>query len=235
MDSGLAGKINVSFESVHRLRRLNGLREPARDSERIRTGRSASVEVLALKSFSVNRDGGRLSVVALGHALLQLFIGGLLSATPHASLNTELVVTVGHSQRGTVLRAHNLLSNHVSGQVFLGELRPVPRIEVTLLASALLLLLLGLHLCGDLRSDFPFEVLGFQTDAGDLLCGVAAVAPSARGSLHEGGHPFAIDAAGRIVELLVNDGVLEIQVTFGDVLPNHGPKEAKKLTKLPLC
>jgi len=106
-------KVDVAFEARNRLSGLDWLRESPRDAKWIGAGLGRAIEILALNLISVNGDWRLLRVVALRDAGSQLLIGCLLGATPHATLNDQLVVSLGQRDFSAVLSPHDFLTDHV--------------------------------------------------------------------------------------------------------------------------
>ena len=106
-------EVDVAFEARNCLSALDWLRESPRDAEWIGAGLGRAIEILALNLISVNGDWRLLRVVAFRDAGSQLVIGCLLGAAPHAALNDQLVVSLGHRDISTVLSPHDFLTDHV--------------------------------------------------------------------------------------------------------------------------
>jgi hypothetical protein len=126
-------EVDIAFVSFYSFCAVDRLRESSGGTERIRAGRGRSIEILPLECLSVDGHWRCLSVVTLGHTMLELFIVALLGATPHSSLNDQLIISFNHGDSRSILCSHHFFADGVDSQIFGTMLGAVPGLEVTLL------------------------------------------------------------------------------------------------------
>ena len=71
---------------------------------------------------------------------------------------------------------HDFLADFVGAEVFFGEFATIPSVKEALVEVSVTLDLLVTDFIGDLFENLGFEILGFETDAGDRAGGVATSA-----------------------------------------------------------
>lgn len=156
----LSRKVNIALVTLYSLRAVNWLSEAASHAEWIGACRSGTIKILSLQRLSVNCHWRCFGVITMRNTALQLFISALLGATPHATLNNQLVIPLSHWHINTVLGPHDLLANCVAAQIFGAVLSTVPGLEVPLLPQFLLSIVFFFHLLSNLCCDHLLKSLG---------------------------------------------------------------------------
>jgi hypothetical protein len=221
-------KVDVAFVARNCFGALDWLRESPSDAKWISAGLGWAIEILALDLISVYGDWGLLRVIALRDTGSELVIGCFLSATPHATLNDQLVVSLSDRHISSVLSPHDFLANYVDSKILYWVLRAIPSIEESLLEQSFLLILFLFHLCSDLCSDHLLEGLSSETDPWDFRSWVTASAPVARGWLHV---CFDFSTVNTSVSVIENfsclNWIIEVQVTLGNMLSHDRSRKSE--------
>ena len=225
---GLFCEVDVSFVAEDGLRLVERLGKATGHSEGVRASSGGHVGVLAFKSFSIDGHRTSLGVVAAGDTSTELFVSVLSGTAIHTALNNKLFVTVGHGDELAILSLHDFAADNIRGEVLLVVCASVGGDEAADLALGGLIVGLGLLLGLYLGHDSSLKLLIFATNSGNFVGGVLSSSVVEAGGAHDFGLGFSVDAVSSAVENLVSvNGVLQVTVTLGNVLPHDGSKYSK--------
>jgi hypothetical protein len=144
----------------------------------------------------------------------------LLSSSPHALFNNEVLVTLLHAHKTSILSSHHFSSDNIGSHV-LGVVRSTTfGIEITDVFLGFFSFLHFFHLGIDLSLNFLFSSLVFTANTADSSSGVFAGSVLLVVGVEQLLVSFSIDSVYGIVETLALsvDRVFKIQVLLGDVL-----------------
>lgn len=219
----LSGEVDVALKRVDGTSSLHGLSHTSGKREGVGARGTRHVDILALQSFSVNGGGHLLGVVTLWNAFFKFIVSVLLGTVPHTCLNNQLIVTLFHGHAGAVLGGHHLFTNGVGSQIFFDVFRSLPGLESPGLTLGLLSSSLGIKFSLNLSANSSLQILGLETNSGDLVSGVLSSAPVGAGWVPVSIQLFSVDSRVGVIEDLISDnGVLKIVVALGNVLTHDG-------------
>ena len=217
-------EVNVAFVADHSLSLVERLGHTAGTGKGIWTCRGAHVRVLSLQCLSVNSNGSGLSVITLRNSISKLCVSSLGSASEHACLDDELIVTVLTSDKLAILSLHDLATYCVCGHVLGNQILTICGVEVTLLIPGINILLSFSHLLHHLPLNLTLHLSIFAADSSHTVGLVLASAVFSVVRVEELLVGLSIDPVVGVIKHFTLDGVLEVVVLLRDVRLSHSSK-----------
>jgi len=217
-------KIDIALESFYCFGVCNGLSEPSRDCERVRTGLCRAIEVFSFESLGVNWHWSRFMIFSFGNPLFKFLVWKLLCASVDSSFNNQLIVALFHSHLCAVLCTHNLLANHICSQVFFSVCISTRCVKDSLWKFCFLINTLLTKLFQYLCFDLFLNQMRLAADSWDIVSRVKTCTPDTRGGVSCWALDGTVNAIGRVIKLLFCVyWVLEVKMALRNVLLLDGP------------
>lgn len=161
-------------------------------------------------------------------------ISALLSSSPHALFNNELLVARLHADQRSVLSSHDFPAHYVGSHVLVVVSSSSRSVEITDVFLGLFLGLHLVHLSEHLSLNLGFSLLVFASETSNIGGRVFASAVLGVVSLHHLLVGLTVDSVYSIVETLAFniDRVFKIQVLLRDVLTDDSSADSSEITEV---